>query len=488
MTKKLQSGFWGVALVAHLLLGYALAGPVRLSFYFYSQPLWDLLIDALLITGAVLISVKWLKPATRYLVLVIPLLAVSWMKTEFLFFSKTSVFELFSYGFIALWAMSITVVWEYFSEKKPGLSDGIGRLLLFASGMYWGFVDQSYTGVMIVSFVFIIALYIHTRKVNSSSKFGLNVAYSLVAGILTVLGGMTIPKPVFHESQNKFEDKVVFSGETDFARVDVTEWNGNHWFYQDGINQFSSIDAWLYFEPFGHPAMQLASNEPKVLVVGGENGMLVKELLKYQKAAIDIMPVDQEYLDWANKLDYFTEQNEKSLDSKRVNLLKDEIFRQLNEKQEVYDIIFIDVPDPIDLELNQYFSLEFYQICHKALKPDGLLVTQSGSPYFATAAFQSIQSTVQTAEFQVAAYHNQILTLGEWAWTVGMKSEQPLDLRDKLKALQFENVQTAWLNNEAMQMMLSFGKPYVTSSQTRVNTIQNPIIHQYYNQGNYQLQ
>ena len=291
-----------------------------------------------------------------------------------------------------------------------------------------------------------------------------------------------LPQPVFFESQKWHHDKVVFSKKTHFQRLDITEWKGNHWFYQEGINHFSTIDSWLYFEPFVQPAMHLAPSRAKVLIIGGENGMIANALRPFRPARIDLLPVDGEYLKIAGTNPYYTRQNEEVFASQRVNIMQGTAFQWLKNAWKTYNVIFIDVPDPTNRELNQYYSLEFYQLASQALVENGLIITQSGSPYFATAAFQSIEKTLAAAKFSVTSYHNQVLTLGEWAWTMGMKGD--VDLKSKLWNHDYDRAETQWFNQEAMRMMLSFGKPCAAATQTAINTLKNPVIYRLYNQGN----
>ena len=143
----------------------------------------------------------------------------------------------------------------------------------------------------------------------------------------------------------------------------------------------------------------------------------------------------------------------------------------------------IDIPDPLDVGLNQYYTREFYELCYSALRENGLLVTQAGSPYFATKAFMAIEKTIAAANFATLPLHNQVLSLGEWGWVIGAKSMDKALLLSAAKKLTFKHLDTRWINNEAMQLLVSFGKPYVTPDSIAINTIKNPVIHRYYKSG-----
>ncbi|GAB5524000.1 MAG: hypothetical protein Roseis2KO_18720 [Roseivirga sp.] len=488
MSNASRTGVLILHFVASLLLGVALAGPVRLSFYFYTKPFWDLLIDGFLVIAAVTLALRWLGPKGASLILLIPLLVLCWIRIEFILFSKAEIYSVFSYLFIALWGACFAAVWKFFDKEEGKPKKVLRSMTAIAAGLALGFMGWSSVITLVISIAFIAALCLGNSEIFKGQSRAVLRSLGLMLIPVIFLVNLLLPSPSFYKSQSKFHDKVVFSQATAFQQIDITEWKGNHWFYQDGINLFSSIDSWLYFEPFAHPAMQLLQPGSKVLIVGGENGMLARELLKYKNAQIDLAPVDKAYQDLSENLSFFTEQHRDVFSESRLTVLDESAFRLLNKSTEAYDAIFVDVPDPIDIELNQYFSKEFYGLCHAALKANGLLVTQSGSPYFATTAFQSIQKTIQVAGFDVQAYHNQVLSLGEWAWTIGAKEVSGIELKSSLKELNFDGVETQWLNNEAMQMMLSFGKSYVTTGDIKVNTIEEPVIYKYYNQGNYQLQ
>lgn len=481
---KLSYSGWFMLAVGAFLLGYGLSASVRLNHYFYSKPFADDLIDVVLVSLALFCAFRWLKGRAHWLIIVIPFLCLSWLRVDYLLFSKSYWFSAISYAYIAFWALSFVALWQ-FIKRKLSFVLFVGILVLALSvGLIFGLRSSDHVLPFILAVVFVLVLpWAGESPFSGRRVIGLKAALLLFLSPLLIW--YLISEPQFFESQKNFEDKVVYSRETRFQQIDVTEWKGNYWFYQDGINQFSSIDSWLYFEPFVHPVMQLAPKESRVLIVGGENGMLARTLAQYESVDINLLPLDVEYLELARTEPFFIKQHQGVFKENSAAILKGDIYDLLSKNQEPYDVIFVDLPDPIDVELNQYYTKEFYKLCKKNLTENGFLVTQSGSPYFATAAFQSIEYTMYAASFEVVSYHNQILTLGEWAWTIG--SKQVVDMEKRLRETQFDNVATQWLNQEAMQMMLSFGKPHIAVEEVKINTIANPVIHRYYLKGNYQF-
>ncbi|GAA0890532.1 hypothetical protein GCM10009122_02100 [Fulvivirga kasyanovii] len=287
-----------------------------------------------------------------------------------------------------------------------------------------------------------------------------------------------------YKSQKKYYDKVLYSAQTPYHQIDITTWKGNEWFYYDNINQFSSIDYSLYYEPMVHPAMKISPFPKKILVVGGENGLLIKEILKHRTVEqIVLAPIDTALLNISSKQKWFTNLNENALQSNKLVIENGEVFRLLATDSAQYDVIFVDVPDPVDIELSQYYTVEFYKLCGGALKNNGLLVTQAGSPYLATVAFYTIQHTVEAAGFSALPLHNQVLTIGEWGWIIGAKGISHHELNKKAGQCTFEDIDTRWLNHEGMQMIMSFGKPPVRMDSFEINTLKKPVIHEYYKSG-----
>lgn len=296
-----------------------------------------------------------------------------------------------------------------------------------------------------------------------------------------------LPEVREYDSQNIYYDKVVFSKKTRLQNVDVTEWKGHHWFYYDKIKYLSSIDEWMYYEPIVHPLMHLMDTPQNVLIIGGENGCTLRELTKYEGLTIDQLPFDHDILKLATNNPLFLKVNEGVYSKSAVNIVEKEIFNFLWSNPSVYDAIIVDLPDPLDLELNQFYTKEFYELCLLSLKPKGMLSTQAGSPYFATKAFLSIEKTIQSAGMETILMHNQIPSLGEWGWVIGYRPEIREETLISLKNLNFGDIETVWLNKEALNILFSFGKMNVVDEAIQINTLKNPITYELYKEGDLKI-
>jgi spermidine synthase len=118
-----------------------------------------------------------------------------------------------------------------------------------------------------------------------------------------------------------------------------------------------------------------------------------------------------------------------------------------------------------------------------------MIVTQAGSPYFANRAFRCIEKTLSEAGFNTVPIHNQIITLGEWGWILGIKGMDSGDFLQHLRNLDFQGIDTHWINREAMTLMTSFGKAFDPDAfkEVETNTIHNPVLFKYYLNGSWDL-
>lgn len=263
----------------------------------------------------------------------------------------------------------------------------------------------------------------------------------------------------FIADQNLYFDRLVESTATRQGKIHKVQWKGEEWIHYNGRLTAATIDAHMYYEPLVHPAMSLIGKNKELLLVGGDNGLALKEMLKYAPKKMEVVPLDSEFFkrshDFGGKV------------------IAEDPFVWLYHTSAHYDVIFVDLPDPIDIATNQYYTREFYEMCLRHLRTGGLLVTQASSPYFHPRTHYSIKATVEAAGFRVVNYHNQVPTIGQWGWVIASVDES--ELKSRLKNTHTE-VATRWWNQEAMQMMLSFGeKGYFDQTAPAINTIKSPL-------------
>ena len=366
----------------------------------------------------------------------------------------------------------------------------------FAGGLFFAFVGLPYLGLAYTPFIlgsinFIVAVAVFLKLRKPFQIRGSSLISGMAFGIsILLVAGFIYSKPIIlYGEQVKYKDKIVYSEQSRYQKIVITQWKNNYWLFIDGNQQLSTLDEWLYHEPLVHPVMQLSELPQNVLILGGGDGCAVREVLKYREVQqITVVDIDPAMTALGQTHPVLTEVNQNALNHPKVNVVNRDAYQFLNDSQDYFDIIIADLPDPKTVELGRLYSLEFYQLCYRILRPRGLIVTQAGSPYYATQAFQCIEKTMTAAGFQTIPLHNQVLTMGEWGWILGSKSIPKLQLKAKLLKIDFNNIETRWINNEAMNLILSFGKPiFSEKSEIEVNTLINPRLYQYYLKGNWDI-
>ena len=187
----------------------------------------------------------------------------------------------------------------------------------------------------------------------------------------------------FHTENVKMSirvDKHLFSEETDFQRIDVFESSEfGRFITSDGSIIFSEKEEFVYDEMIVHVPMAVHPDVRKVLVIGGGDGGVARELSYYDEIErIDVVEPDERFVEVCRE---FFPDNARGLEDKRVTIYYQDGLRFLRSRKDEYDLIINDATDPLGHTAG-LFTKEFYGSCYKALKDDGIMVYQHGSPFF----------------------------------------------------------------------------------------------------------
>jgi spermidine synthase len=258
-------------------------------------------------------------------------------------------------------------------------------------------------------------------------------------------------------------DKVVHTDKTRYQQLTFTE---RHMgleqeniinFYLNGRLQFSSIDEHIYHDYLVAPVMIGSARQDNILIIGGGDGLALRDVLKYDPKAVTLIDLDSELIDIfknpsqrvnSRLAQQIMQLNNRSLQDDRVKVYRADAFiaiNQLIKNKQVFDAIIVDLPDPSHPDLNKLYSVNFYARLKLLLSGDGLIAIQSTSPYHAKDSFIAIGNTVEAAQFNhVQQYHDNVPSFGEWGWTIASKNgASPLTRLNKLNELP---VTHQWLN------------------------------------------
>ncbi len=261
-------------------------------------------------------------------------------------------------------------------------------------------------------------------------------------------------------------------------------------FYLNGRLQFSSIDEHIYHDYLVAPVLAGSARHDSILIIGGGDGLALRDVLKYSpknvtlidldSELIDIFQKPQEHLD-ANLARKISHLNKSSLQDERVTILRSDAFITINEllqSGQIFDAIIVDLPDPSHPDLNKLYTVNFYARLKQLLAGDGLIAIQSTSPYHAKESFISIGKTLNAANYtHVQQYHDNVPSFGEWGWTIAAKiGASPLARLNKLEKLP---IQHAWLNLEILKAAFIFPNDfYMNKDNIDINTLGSHTLYQ----------
>ena len=421
----------------------------------------------------------------------------------------------------------ITRINEQFSaDVKSNLArilkmDYIGALI---GALLWVFVLFRYfsmvqTGLILALTTLLSTLGLVAAFRNRTENLGRLCASIVGVGVL-VACGFLFEKPWTESAEQRlYRDRIIFSETSKYQHIVLTEsHSGNLACYINGHLQFNSVDEHIYHEQLVHPAMQIARRRDNVLILGGGDGLALREVLKYPDVrSVTLVDLDPDMTELAAHNEHFVRLNQNSLASAKLHILKNGAIVEsgqatvtigrstefdpdytrevatvcvLNidaaafvaQAQGMYDVILVDFPDPNSVELAKLYSQHFYGFLRQRLNADGILVTQSTSPYHAKEVFLCVGRTMKSAGLCVVPYHDNVPSFGEWAWWIGGRDSNTdaSELRNRLSSLSDWTEPTRYITPELVRASLSFGRNDLVTGENAVNTITNPCIHNYY--------
>ncbi len=295
-------------------------------------------------------------------------------------------------------------------------------------------------------------------------------------------------------------DKVVYSDKTRYQQLTFTErqmgleQDNIINFYLNGRLQFSSMDEHIYHDYLVAPVMAGSARQENILIIGGGDGLALRDVLKYDPKSVVLIDLDSELIEIfkqpKNTVNHHLAQkisalNKKSLQDKRVSVVAADAFIAINKlltSKQVFDAIIVDLPDPSHPDLNKLYSVNFYARLNLLLSGDGLIVIQSTSPYHAKESFIAIGNTLKAANFNhVQQYHDNVPSFGEWGWTIGSKQgASPLSRLNKLSKLPVEH---SWLNLSLLKSAFIFPNNfYLGKEEIGINILGSHTIYQLHQQ------
>jgi spermidine synthase len=404
-------------------------------------------------------------------------------------FAYSTAFRLLLYGFVALVGIGVglelPLLMRILTEHTT-LKELVARVMAL-----------DYVGALVASVLFPVLLVPRLGLLRTSLVFG------LVNAVVALLSTVMFAEPSFMRTrlrvmasgaiallllglwgsdrwerrieQDLFADPVVLRAISPYQHLTLTSKEGDTRLFLDGGLQFSTLDEFRYHESLVHPAMTAATRHERVLVLGGGDGLAVREVLRWpdvqQVTLVDLDPL---------VTDLFTDRpelaaiNTRSLHDPRVEIVNADAFLWLQQQHEPYDVVIADFPDPNDYGLGKLYTTQFYKLVLRVLHPDGAFTVQATSPMWSPTAYWCIVRTLGEVGLTTRPYHAYIPSFGEWGFVLAARDREPLPRHPLPAELRF-------LDEATLRGLFVFPKD-LHRRETPPNRLDNQVLVRLYEQ------
>jgi len=366
-------------------------------------------------------------------------------------------------------------------KRNVALKDLVSQVLTF-----------DYLGALAVSLAFPLLLVPHLGLIRTGLLFGLLnalvavwalwlfrwelrrwgahvAACTMVIGLL--LAALAGAEHITTFAEDKFyQDRIVFTAASPYQRIVVTDGKLGHRLFLNGNLQFAERDEYRYHEALVHPAMAAHGAPKRVAVLGGGDGMAVREILKYPSVeSVTLVELDPAMTRLFTDNATLARLNGHALRSPKVQVINTDAFQWLQDGQsraagppqsasapqggsepraagsvgapDTFDVIVVDFPDPTNFAIGKLYTNSFYALLDRRLAASGYAVVQTTSPLVARQSFWTVVQTIESVGLQAAPYHAHVPSFGEWGFVLA--SHRPWRLPEALPGgLQFLSAST----------------------------------------------
>lgn len=405
----------------------------------------------------------------------------------FLLFEHIASFRLVLYALVSITGILV------------GLEIPILMRILKNSVSFKDLVSQVFTfdyiGALLASIIFPLLLVPYFGLIRTSLFFGiLNIGVAafllyqfqetvryrklyisiISVSIIVLLAGFVYAERIMSYTETlAFQDNVIYSKSTPYQRIVLTKNHRELKLFLNGNLQFSSADEYRYHEALVHPGLQALPNAKSVLILGGGDGLAVREVLKYSNIErVTLVDLDPAMTNIFKKNEMLLALNNRSLLSPKVTVINNDAFNWVRTNKQRYDFVIIDFPDPSNYSIGKLYSTRFYEELHHLLTDDAIVVIQSTSPLIAKKSYWCINHTLAAAGFITIPYHVYVPSFGEWGYVMGMRKYNWKHTGALPHGLRF-------VNAASIKNMFVF-PPDMDEVQTDVNRLNNQVLVNYF--------
>ena len=358
----------------------------------------------------------------------------------FLSFARLSYFHLVLFGVVfsigVLVGLELPLLMRILKEHLD-FKELVSRVLTF-----------DYVGALVASLLFPLFLVPKLGLVRTSLVFGLLNAgvglwatwfmRSLIKGDVTglrvrgavivtilVIGVIKANSLTALAEDELFAEDIIYARTTPYQRIIVTRAKAGFQLFLNGHLQFNSGDEYRYHESLVHPAMMAFGVPRNVLVLGGGDGLALREILKHAEVeSVTLVDLDPAMTSLSANFPPLAELNNHSFGDPRVTVVNQDAMIWLEDVNATFDVAIVDFPDPSTYSLGKLYTTRFYKLLKSHLTPGAAVAVQSTSPLYARQSYWCIVRTMEAAGFTVKPYQVTVPSFsGVWGFALARLGE-----------------------------------------------------------------
>lgn len=328
------------------------------------------------------------------------------------------------------------------------------------------------TGLLFGLMNAMVALWaLHLFRHQLEARSGLAIQCWAVLALLAV-GFAGAGKLTSLAEAHLYADEIIHAESTPYQRIVLTRWRDDLRLFLNNNLQFSSHDEYRYHEALVHPGLASLPWAKRVLVLGGGDGLALREILKYpQLESVTLVDLDPAMTKLFSSAPALTALNQQAFQSPKVKVVNADALTWLEGEKGYYDFVVVDFPDPNNFALGKLYTGAFYRLLEKRLSARGQMVVQSTSPLYARQSFWCVVTTLESVGFRTRPYHALVPSFGEWGFILASRELQPVPVSYP--------VRTRFLNPETTAALFNFPED-MSRVPSEVNSLNNQVLVRYF--------
>ena len=243
-----------------------------------------------------------------------------------------------------------------------------------------------------------------------------------------------------------YGERIVHAASSPYQRIVVTAGgSGAVRLFLNGNLQFDSRDEYRYHEALVHPAMAAHGAPRRVAILGGGDGLALREVLRYPSVEqVWLVDLDAAVTELFSREPRLRTLNAQAFASPKVRVVNTDAFTWLESHEETFDVVIVDFPDPSNFSLGKLYTTSFYALLDRHLSASGYVAIQSTSPLVARRSFWTVVATLEAVGLATTPYHVHVPSFGEWGFILAGRRpwRMPPQLPEGLRFLTREGLPT----------------------------------------------